>query len=130
VQGVDAQRAALDHGPREVEARVLVPAAPLVEVGARERDRGEQECDKAPAHRAHGRPILPPMTVRARGLFFAGLALLTAVAAWMRLETLGRRPLWFDERFTFFMCAHAKSLRGIWTIATKDAWSTLPSTTR
>ena len=66
------------------------------------------------------------MTVRARGLFFAGLALLTAVAAWMRLETLGRRPLWFDERFTFFMCAHAKSLRGIWTIATKDAWEHPP----
>ena len=66
------------------------------------------------------------MTGRARGFFFPGLALLTALSACMRLETLGRRPLWFDERFTFFMCAHARSLRGIWTVATKDAWEHPP----
>jgi mannosyltransferase len=66
------------------------------------------------------------MTGRVRGAFFPGLAVLTAVALWTRLETLGRRPLWFDERFTFFMCAHAKSLRGIWTVATKDAWEHPP----
>jgi len=64
------------------------------------------------------------MTGRVRGIFL--LAALATLAAWLRLETLGRRPLWFDERFTSFMCEHAGSLRGIWTVATKDAWEHPP----
>ena len=56
----------------------------------------------------------------------AALAILAALAAWLRLETLGRRPLWFDERFTFFMADHARSLRGIWKVATRDAWEHPP----
>ena len=64
LEGVDGDRALLHDRARQVEARVLVPAARLVEVGVGAEDEGEERDLDAAAGHGRGTVPTPPRGVK------------------------------------------------------------------
>jgi 4-amino-4-deoxy-L-arabinose transferase-like glycosyltransferase len=58
--------------------------------------------------------------------FAVGMGVLLVAAAFLRLETLGSRPLWYDERFTVSFCRDASSLSEVWGTVPGDEWAHPP----
>lgn len=58
--------------------------------------------------------------------FAVGMGVLLVAAAFLRLETLGSRPLWYDERFTVSFCRDASSLAEVWGTVPGDEWAHPP----
>jgi len=61
-----------------------------------------------------------PAPRRRRSLEVLLVALVLALAAFLRLETLGRRPLWFDERWTQQIVVGSRGALDVWRVGPMD----------
>lgn len=62
-----------------------------------------------------------------RGLaWVAAVILIVCAAGFVRLETIGARPIWYDEIYTFGFCQDAGSLSDVWRAGTVDTWEHPP----
>jgi hypothetical protein len=57
-----------------------------------------------------------------RTAWLVALALLLAIAAWWRFETLDRRPLWLDEQSTARVVAGSPDLVALWNTGSADKY--------
>ena len=65
-------------------------------------------------------------TSRRAVLWLFGVAALGLAAAFVRFETLGARPLWYDEIYTDRICRGASTLAEVWQVGKEDSWQHPP----
>jgi hypothetical protein len=63
---------------------------------------------------------------RSQVLFWILAGAVAALAGWWRLETLDRRPLWLDERWTHDVVRDAPDLGAVWKVAQLDDYQHPP----